>query len=105
MHRTPYRRSRFTEAQMQEIDEAGERATTPTGPTLADYAKQPATAQAIAAAHAAVPAHRWNVLSVPSIGSSANLTDTEHKHVRAVWATLPGSTCMFDAIRLIARTA
>lgn len=84
----------LTEAQCQAVDER----QPVTGSTLSQLAKREATREAIIKARDARSDGYWVWLA----HNSNRICDNDRASIRPVWDTLPGSTCLMDALRLIA---
>src|SRR5262245_43153229 len=94
----------LSEATLQLLDEAGERSHADViresgHITLATMARQPATIAAVNLARETVSKDRWAELN----RGSAQLSDAERAAAGPVWDTLPGYTCLMDAVSILAR--
>lgn len=93
-----------SEATLQLLDECGDRnhvdVIRESGHmTLATMARQPATIAAVNKAREFVDKITWANLNRPS----AKLNDTQRTVAKLVWDTLPGYTCLMDAVSILAR--
>jgi len=99
-----YRNRLFAEATMQLLDEGytAHEAIQQGHETLATMARRPNTIAAVNRARDVAPKDRWATLDTPH-GNTVVMTDAERSAANAVWRTLPGYTCLMDAVTIIAR--
>lgn len=84
----------LTESQCQALDN-GE---SPAGPSLFQMGKNPATAEILLKVRGLKTRERWAELAQ----DTDLMSEEDRRIVGLVWETLPGTTCLMDAIRLIA---
>lgn len=84
----------LSESQCQDVDER----MPVRGPTLMEMAKKTTTREAIIKARGSRSDGYWGWLAY----NPSNIHDGARSIIRPVWDTLPGNTCLMDALRLIA---
>lgn len=84
----------LSESQCQDVDEC----IPVRGPTLFQMAQNTATREAILKARDSRSDGYWVWLA----HNPNNVHDGDRAIIRPVWDTLPGNTCLMDALRLIA---
>lgn len=95
----PYGNRLLAESTLYEIETTHE--MPPGHITLATMARCPETVAAVNRARERIAIDRWRELNRAAV--HVHLTDEERAAATETWLTLPGYTCIMDAISIIAR--